>query len=211
MRFKPGEHICVTGVTGSGKTFGVKNAWLPPFPRVIVVDTEGFDFEDFPKVDVRHALKLADSEYRFHVRILLSGHADQDWASVDSLCYGLLDKGHDLAVYFDEVTDYSTATSIPDSMRALIRKSRKRGISVIVGTQRPQFLNKAFLSNSVHRIYYYMSDYDSEHIKDYAPFLKERMAEIPYQSWRSLYEAPDGSVTVIGPATPYNWRNRDKK
>ena len=205
MKIETGQHVSIVGTTGSGKTYFAKNALLPLYSRIIVVDTEDYDFADFPAVSSKKALRLAKSDYRFHVRVRFPPKADD---TLDDLCNGLLEVGHDLAVYFDEVTDFSTPAVIPDSLRGLIRKARKRGITVIVATQRPQFLNKAFLANSQHRIYFYVSDYDRAAIRDYAPWMTERAADIPYGSYRSIYQAPDGTLTVLLPAKEYAWSKR---
>ena len=208
MKLEAGQHISVLGTTGSGKTFFVRNAILPVYDRVLVVDSEDYDFPDFPAVSVPKALRLAKSDYSFYVRVVV---APSETDKLSDLCRGLLAGGHDLAVYIDEITDWTTPTTIPDDLRNLIRKARKRYISVIVGTQRPQFLNKAFLSNSTHRFYFYISDYDRAAIRDYAPWMEERCGEIPYGSWRCLYQAPDGGLTLVAPATPYSWTQRGKR
>jgi hypothetical protein len=199
-------------MTGAGKTYRVKNERLPLFDRVIVVDSEGWrdkkktDFPEFPCVSIKRALRLAKSNYRFFVRIVPKSEAD-----VEELCAGLLAHGHDLAIYFDEVTDYSTPSYIPDQMLRLSRKARHCGITVIVSTQRPQLLNKTFFANSIHHEFFYMQEYDVEHVKSYAPFLQEHMAEMPYESYISLYHAPDGSLVLIAPAKEYDWEARRAK
>lgn len=211
MEIEKGQHLVVLGSTGAGKTFSVRNAYLPPWNRVIVVDTEGYDFNDFPKVSVKQAVRLAKSDYSFVVRIELSADRDTDEPAVKELCGGLLKHGHDLVVYWDEVTDLADANQIPPPLRQLIRKARKRGVSVYVGTQRPAMLSKDFLANAQHRVYFFVSDYDANAVKDYAPFLKEMRGQIPYQSYKSIYQAPDESLTVLAPAEEYDWSGRLRK
>jgi DNA helicase HerA-like ATPase len=213
MQINSGEHVVVLGSTGSGKTFFCRNALLPAFSRIIVLDPEDYDFTDWPRVSVKQALKLAKSDYSFAVRIVLSGNPETDQPIADELNRGLLKDGHDLVVYYDEISDLSDAHKIPPTLRALIRKARKRGITVAVGTQRPALLSKDYLANSQHRIYFFVSDYDAEAIHDYAPWMRERRAEIPYKSYKSIYQAPDESLTVLGPAEEFDWgpRLRRKK
>ena len=127
MIVNKGEHLAVLGTTGSGKTFAVRNTYLPPWQRIIVVDTEEYDFQDFPKVTVKQAINLGKSDYAFAVRVVLSADREADEPLVKELCTGLLKKGHDLVVYWDEVTDLADATQIPPPLRQLIRKARKRG------------------------------------------------------------------------------------
>jgi energy-coupling factor transporter ATP-binding protein EcfA2 len=211
MEIKKGEHLSILGTTGSGKTYAVRNTYLPPWNRIIVVDSEEYDFKDFPKVSIRQALKLAKSDYAFVVRVVISADLKADEPLIKELCQGLLKNGHDLVIYWDEVTDLADAHQIPPPLRQLIRKARKRGISVYVGSQRPAMLNKDFLANAQHRVYFFCSDYDCQSVHDYAPFLQERRAEIPYKSYKSLYQAPDESILVLGPSEEYAWGPRLRK
>lgn len=208
MNIDVGQHVSIVGITGAGKTFYAKNALLPTFERLIIVDTEDYDFTEFARVSVPVAVRLAKSPYRFAVTVEPQG-ADE----LDAFCNGLLDipTPDSLGIYWDEVTDFSTASIIPNSLLSLIRKSRKRGVSCILTTQRPQLLNKNFLANSAHRVYFYISDYDVHHVKEYAPFLAERLPEIPYKSYYSLYQAPDGAISLQGKAIPYDWASRLRK
>ena len=205
MDIKSGQHLSVLGITGSGKTYAVKNAILPTFSRGIIVEGEDMDFNEFPRVDVRTAVRLAMSKYRFFVRT-----EPRNAAELDDLCNGLLsiNVANPTVIDFDEITDYSTPSIIPDSLLGLIRKSRKRGITVVTCTQRPQLLNKSFLANSAHRLYFYISDYDCKHVKEYAPFLVEKLGDISLGSFMSIYQAPDGTITRLGACKPYDWKVR---
>ena len=208
MRIGSGEHLVIVGTPGAGKTQFIIRGLLPIFPRVIVVDTTGDDFTFLPRVSVRRALALARSNYSFRVRVELSGYADEDEIQVDTLCRGLLNpKAVRVAVVFDEVTDYTSASYMPPAMSSLIRKARHHGHTIISATQRLQYINKGFFANSVHRVYFYLSDYDCARVRDYAPWLQDRVAEIPYKSFRSLYQAPDGSVILLGPVPKPGGRN----
>jgi len=194
MKINLGEHVSIVGITGSGKTFFSREGLLPSFSRVLVMDSEDFDFDDYPAVNDYGLKSLLKGNKGWHVRKLLDTPEDADRLSGMVLKYG-----HDMAVYWDEITDFSTPSTIPPNLLKLIRKARKRNITVIVATQRPQLLNKSFLANSAHRIYFAISDYDVRHIKDYAPFLADRLNEIPWGSYRSLYQAPSGELTLLEP------------
>ena len=206
-----GQHAVLLGVPGSGKTFLARNLLLPPAERVLVVDTEEYDFEDFPKVRLKTALRLAKGNSRFVCRVVMSGDFPQNLGPLDELCSGLLKNGHDLYVYFDEITDFADASVIPPSLRALMRKGRKRSITVIAGTQRPQLLNKTVFSNSVHRFVFFISDYDAARIREFAPWVEDHLAEIPWKSYRCIYQGPDSTLTILEPAEEYAWRNRFKR
>ena len=210
MEIKHGEHTTIVGQTGSGKTFFAKNGLLPAFNRIIIVDSEDYDFAEIRAVSVKQALELAHGNKPFVVRVIMAGTIEYDEERLKSLCEGLLEHGHDSTVYIDEVTDFSDTRTIPPYLLSLIRKSRKRRISVIVATQRPQNLNKNFLANSVHQFYFFMDEFDIEYLKhNGAPYLSEQIKFIPKRSFKSIYY--DGEQTVIiRPVPKYNWKKRLK-
>lgn len=210
-KFKPGKHITVLGNVGSGKTYATKNVFIVPWDRIIVLDSEEDDYPEFPNVSAKRALKLAKSDYAFVVRIPTSGVREADEELLEGLCHGLLKDGHDLLLVIEEATDYSDASYIPPYLRALMRRARHRGITVLISTQRPAMMSKDYYALSVHHFFFFLSDYDTSHVKDYAKFLNERMSEIPYESYKCLYQAPDSSVTVLEPVDEYDWKGRLKR
>ncbi len=213
MKIPLGQHSTVLGNVGSGKTFWNRNVMLPPHDRIIVLDSEQDDYPDFPKVSVKRALHLARSDYSFVVRVPTTSIREQDEALVEELCTGLLAKkgGHDFCLLVEEATDYSDASYIPPYLRALMRRARHRKITVIISTQRPAMISKDYYSLAVHHFFFYLSDYDVAHVKEYAPFLAERMPEIKYGSFRCIYQAPDGTITVFDACEEYDWAPRLKR
>ena len=211
MEVKRGEHGALLAKTGEGKSWIERNGIMPLFQQVMVVDTKGVDFNDFPAVSVAKAVKLAKTDYSFYVRLPFSGSRKADLPALETLCQGLLGRGTrrpPLIIVLDEVTDFSDAHSIPDSLRQLIRKGRALGISVWVGTQRPSMLSKDYLANADHTFYLFMRSYDQEANDDWAPFLAECMPEIPHGSHKSLYEGPDAKVVALEPFPEYDWSQR---
>lgn len=200
MKFAAGEHIVVLGATGAGKTYWCRETLLPLWTRVIVVDTEEYDYQNLPAVSVGKAVALARSKDRaFRVRVVFRGdYSEQDAAAIAALCNWLLASGHDTLVVFDETTDFCDANYIPPALRSLIRKARKRNITVAMATQRPAMLSKDAYTQSIHRVVFYLPDYDCAAIKRYAPWAEERMDEVPFKSYRYLYQAPNGEVITIG-------------
>jgi hypothetical protein len=208
-----GQHAIVEGINGTGKTVFCWNALCPTAHRVIVMDTEGMEFEMLPAVSVERAIRLMKSDYSFYVRIPFSGDLKADLERLDSFCKGVRNlrrKGPRTIIYFDEFTDFCDATTIPPNLRSMLRTARKRNVTIVAGTQRPQLMNKTMVANAVHRFYFFMSEYDAEQIKGYAPFVAERLNEIPYKSYRCLYQGPDTQVVVLAPIQPYNWAARLK-
>ncbi len=199
MQFNAGEHLVVLGATGSGKTYWCLETLIPLWNRVIVVDTEEYDYNNLPAVSVGKAVALAGSKDKaFRVRVVFAGDkSPEDEIKLTNLCQGLLTKGHDCLIVFDEATDFSDAQSIPFALRSLVRKARKRKITVGLCTQRPAMISKDAYTQSVHRIVFFLPDYDRRAVKPYAPWIDERMTEIPYGSHRYLYQAPNGEVIVM--------------
>ena len=196
MKFENGQHLTVLGQTGSGKTYWVRNSLIPLWRRVIVADTEDIDYGNLPVVKTKKALELAKGDKAFRVRVVFSGNPAVDEPAMEDLCYGLLDVGHDLLFVVDEATDFSDAHRIPDGLRALVRKARKRNITVAMATQRPAMLSKDVLTQSVHRVYFYLPDYDRAAVKPWAPWMEEAMPQAPYKSFLFIYQSPDGSWRV---------------
>jgi hypothetical protein len=216
VEIQEGQHVILEGINGSGKTWCARNGILPLWDRDLVIDTEGMEFEDFPTVDVKQALKLIRSKYSFYAKLSFTGDLETDLPRLDELCRGIraikATKNpiypDPFSVYFDEFTDFADATMIPPSLRSLIRTLRKRHGSIIAGTQRPQLMNKTMVANAVHRFYFFMSDYDAEQVRSYAPFVRENLSRIPYQSYKCLYQRPDSSVVILSPFPEYPWERR---
>lgn len=194
MKIDEGQHLMVMGVTGSGKTYWVQHELLPSYPRVLVVDTEDYDFANMPRVSTKRAVQLATGDRPFGARVVVNPFAD-----LSQLWEGLVKRGHDLLIYIDEVTDFGRPGRLEEGIITLARKARKRRITLVAATQRPQLLDKTLLANAHHRVYFYLSDYDTAAVRDYCPVLQERMAEIPYGSYRYLYQTPDGVITLEDP------------
>ena len=205
MKIALGQHLSVVGQTGAGKSYFVRNAVLPAFPRNLVIDSTEDDFSDWPAVSMKTAVKLSKSKHAFDARVVYDFRRAPD---IDKLWVDLLAEGGQIAVYLDEATDFADPGRITPELLQFIRKARHRKISMIFGSQRPQLLNKNFLANSQHRVWFYLSDYDCVAVKDYAPFLSDRRSEIPFGSYKSLYQAPDGAVMVLAPTREYNWKER---
>jgi hypothetical protein len=211
IEVKRGEHGALLAKTGEGKSWIERNGIMPLFQQVIVVDTKEVDFNDFPPVSVEKAVRLAKTDYSFYVRLPFAADLEYDLPRLKTLCAGLLKRGTKrppLIIVIDEVTDFADSRKLPDSLRQLIRKGRALGISVWSGTQRPAMLPKDYLANVDHTFYLFMRGYDQEANDDWAPFLAERMPEIPHGSHKSLYEGPDAKVVALEPFPEYDWAER---
>lgn len=215
--WKPGQHGVAIGQTGSGKTWGCKNGVLPAglekTHRLFVVDVEqGFDFPEpvFKARSLSTALKWSAGDKPFIARVefhLVEGDSQTAEEKFDQLAYGLLDGGgHDLFLYIDESTRFSPHGNAFDAYDELIARARKRNISVVSGTQRPQMISKTVYTQSIHRLWWYVDQYDADGwLQRSATPIFERMNEIPWESYRFLYQKPGGSIEKYDPIPEYDW------
>lgn len=198
-RIRLGEHFGAIGSTGSGKTTYFRRVMLPPHRRLLITDTKGTDFRDFPKV-VRPGGQLAeaiplDEDFRWRVSPPRGRAARIEW--IDDLAQGLLDRGEDgdplnLVLYVDESTDFSDAYFISEGLEELVRKARAFGMSLYWGTQRPPGANRWLRDNSVHLQFFYVREQDRKALEQYWPGIGEQLAQVSWGSFRSIYVGPDG-------------------
>jgi hypothetical protein len=195
-----GQHTSVLGETGAGKTYWSRDT-LEKARRVLVVDTEeGFDFspKDWEVVtldQLKRSSALGDASKPFHWAFRpRPGMEEED---VDALCVLLIKRARSMWVYFDEVTDYSDASTCPPALKLLFRKGRKRRISVMASTQRPAGFNHWFSENSQHKILFYFGRYDGDNTS-IGRFMNEHRDEVPYGSYKYIYVAPGDVVSIHG-------------
>jgi hypothetical protein len=124
---------------------------------------------------------------------------------MEEFCDALLTTGsHKFTLYIDEVTDYADAWTVGDELSALIRKARKRDITVIVGSQLPKGLNNWFVSNSRHVFVFGMLPEDAERWVN-VRWIQDVMPQIPIGSFKFAYRDPIGRVFIMEPVEKYNW------
>ena len=209
LSIQSGEHWFIVGQTGAGKTYFETNFVLPRIRRQIVVDTEERDFPDdiWVPVAVSKAISLAKGNGAFRVRVPM-GVEDEGRDDLDLLSRGLLRSGHDTLLYVDELADFCRNGHVTGTTLGLIRKARKRGISVHAGTQRPQDVHKGFYTQAQHHVWFYIEPADVYYWHLKAPYLDENMASIPFKSFKWLHHAPSGSVTTYDPVPEFKgWKD----
>jgi hypothetical protein len=211
----PGEHLTAFGSTGSGKTFAIKNAVLPWKKRFIVGDSEfdpkkgSYDFTEkaFVICDGDRAARIAAGKKNFRLLVPLKT-GEEGFEQVESMCEKMLYGGaHDVAVYLDEITDFADAWSVGSHLEGLIRKARKRNISVYLGSQLPKGVNTWFSSNSRHLLVFGMYEEDANTWSRRLPWLEPILPQIPIGSFKFAYRSPNGSVTLCDPVEEYPWGN----
>lgn len=185
-----GEHSTFVASTGEGKTWALREWAAATADRSLVIDTEGMDFPDayFPAVKPERALGALRSDKPFRLRVEWPvGDAGRD--RFDAFCYGMLKRGHHARILIDEVADFSDASWIGDGLLALVRKGRKRGLSIFPGTQRPQHLHKIFPSQSRHLFVGYLDEEDQGRWDRNSgpPWLKEWLPKLQSGEFKWVY------------------------
>ena len=100
----------------------------------------------------------------------------------------------------DELTDFSSATSMGVWLKSLFRKARKRNINLYWASQRPAGVNKWAFDNSAHKMFFFIKDYDRYNLEKYFHGLGEQLQRIEWESYQSIYVDPSGAYTLIDKA-----------
>ncbi len=199
VKLKPGEHYMIIGSTGSGKTYFAKKVLLPPWPRVLVIDTENMQFEDYKelKTTADKVISKLPKDKAFRFRYV----PEIEWKEeLEVISQDLLLTGRNMVIYIDEVTDFSDAHVIGPEFSALVRKARKRDISVFAGTQRPQGVNKWLFSNAIWKQFFYTQPFDRKYLDDLYPGIAESVGQIKWHTYESILVGPDGEMKYLGSA-----------
>ena len=194
MKMHIGEHYMMIGSTGSGKTYFARNFLLKQFSRVLVIDSEDMEFADYNqiKADPQNIARKLPKDKNFHWRYvpdLINAKQEMEYIS-----QSLLEYGHEVVIYIDEITDFSDAHSISPWLSALIRKARKRKISVIIATQRPQGVNKWLFNNSIWKQFFYIQPFDLHYLDELWKGISEIVSQVSWKSYESVLISPDGIV-----------------
>jgi DNA helicase HerA-like ATPase len=204
LKLSLGEHGTIVGTTGSGKTEWAKSLLLPSTGRGIIIDTEdGYDFSPsrFRTVSLETSVRLGRSSRPFMVRVDM----DRFDPRAEDYFTQLLNV-HDTVIYVDEANDFSDGHEHVSAYLNLLRKSRKRRVSVWSSTQRPALVHKTIFTQSVHKVYFAVDSYDSESwLRRYAPHIYDMLPSIPYGSYRWIYSGPDSVPHIYAPITPHRW------
>ena len=196
---KLGEHSLIIGTTGAGKTYFFQK-FAKGWKRVLVIDTEdGYDFTEknwhiLNGADecVRYLYEFTNSTKPFRASCRLNSH---DNVGLDKICRYLLEHMTNMLFYVDEVTDFSDPHYISPDFEKLIRAARKRRITVVVSSQRPQGISRWIYSNCAHKWIFYIQPDDAELCKKYMPKTVDSIELLHYKQYDFLYVGPDGKVT----------------
>lgn len=204
LNFRLGQHMGLVGSTGGGKTYWAKHFLLPRFNRVLVVDSEQMEFDDYRLLKIGsespRVLKASiprDVKKGFHWRISPPRAAKPQW--MEGIAAALLDiTDSHMVVYIDEVTDFSDAQWIGDMMKELVRKGRKRHLSVVWASQRAPGVNHWLAENSVWRVLFFTLPFDRVKMDKFWPGMSKVVAGIEYDSHDFIMITPSGAIKIYG-------------
>ncbi|HIP90491.1 MAG TPA: AAA family ATPase [Candidatus Nanopusillus sp.] len=143
------EHIAVLGMTGTGKTYFIKDLIRrakSKGKKIVILDLER-DYHDvgaFTLKDWRNIGVYKDKKQV--LRILTEDYED---GQVQDKIYNYIFRNmRNWIVVIDEVHNQGGHQSkLSSSLKKLITRGRKRGLKLIVASQRPSLIDKTILSN----------------------------------------------------------------
>lgn len=216
IKIAPNEHVGILGITQSGKSYFARKALLTYFRRLLVIDTE--EKGEFPPSSGFHQMdyRLLNPQNKELIAIFAGVAKNKKTGKSASfrwnipwpvgqegiernevLCAMLLRYGTDMALYYDEVSDFVNTHYIGEEFNALMRKSAKRHVNIIWTSQRLQSVHKDIYGNTAHVFSFSMTDYDAYALRSTLPWIRDRVKEVPFGSHRALYRNPQGKIQVV--------------
>ena len=152
---KPGSRLLVVGQTGSGKTRGmIYHAVRQPLP-IVILDTkiEGA-FEAIPGATVSDGLDIGAlyAHYDEHPDgapvIIRPLAGEYEPGRLDAFLLALYDACEHACIVIDELYSVHVGTTAGPGLTALLTRGRSRGLTVIMGAQRPRRISLFCLSET---------------------------------------------------------------
>jgi hypothetical protein len=204
--FGPQEHVGAIGTTRAGKSTLFKRKIIPEQSRVLAVDTKNEDWNHLPVVQWKTALtriQLADKlkgnhagKFRWRIRLGVGEAAEEE---ANQFAYEALKKLRNVTIYWDEIGSYCTAQRIGDGLKMLITQGGGRDLRFYWGTQRTAGVNGFIADNTAHMFLFHVKMKDRTRIKAFWPYYPELAPQVPFQSYKFIYEDPSGEARVMGP------------
>lgn len=145
--WRQGEHISITGTTGSGKTVAA-NTILWHRDNTLALRSKSDD-SPLPGRLVRTAREFArDHEHdRFLLDPTYANQGAEFWKALEQVW-----REGKWCVYLDELHYLSKWKSVTDSAERLLTQGRSKKISIVTGMQRPVGVTRYAMSQSTHLI-----------------------------------------------------------
>jgi hypothetical protein len=207
LKFLPNEHVGCVGATQSGKTTFAKKVLIDSWNRVLIVDTKGVDFRDYPTVGWKRAVdgiaqadkskgNHTDSKFRWRLPFGVGKKAEHE---VDEFSKAVLSKTPNVTVYFDELGAYTTSYRIPHGLSALAAQGAGKGRRLYWSSQRPARVHGDIWDNTVNLFVFAQHPKDRQAIRRNFPAYDEFQGQIEFGTYKFAYQNPAGKVVIGGP------------
>lgn len=158
--WKIGEHIAAVGDTGTGKTFLISEL-VKARKYVVIFRTKPDDirFDGFKKVRKAEAM----DDVKGNDRILLTpAYERQAWEGWHALERAW--RQGNWTIVIDELW-YAEKIGLKEPIERLLTQGRSKGISVIIGMQRPAQISRFAISQCTHLFTFRVDGRDADTIK----------------------------------------------
>lgn len=156
-----GQHIAVVGDTGTGKTYLVSK--LTELRQYVVIFRTKPDDIKFP--GFRKARTVAALDDMYETRILLEPKHGQQMRQGYELFTRVFDQGG-WTVVIDEEWFVEARLKLTEYVETLLTQGRSKGISVVVGMQRPARISRFTISQCTHLFSFRIEGRDLQTMKE---------------------------------------------
>ncbi|MBI3936932.1 MAG: hypothetical protein HY323_08140 [Betaproteobacteria bacterium] len=186
--WEQGEHCCVIGDTGSGKTtlmYGLDGepGLLSWRKYAIALRSKGDDAKWLTAKRVKVALPAMKDPELFHIELFpRRGHEAREFKIALETAY----RQKNTAVYLDETYHADKLLKLRPIIDDLLTRGRSLGITVVTGLQRPVGVSRFAISQSKHVISFAQEGRDAKTIAEATtPRMVEVLEQLPrhYFAW----------------------------
>ncbi|HIP90266.1 MAG TPA: DUF87 domain-containing protein [Candidatus Nanopusillus sp.] len=142
------EHIAILGMTGTGKTYFIRDIIKKAkmnSTKIIILDIEE-DYGNLGAIVLKNYKNISKYKNKQVIRLLTEDYNEDQ---MQSHVYDYVFKNvRNALIVIDEVHNQGGEQSKLDAnLKRLITRGRKRGLKLIVASQRPALVDKTILSN----------------------------------------------------------------
>jgi len=162
FEWRQGEHLAITGETGSGKSTLAAGLLAARWPYYAVVKTKPDDVR-YPGRTIARAASMESKHNRF-ILDLSEARREVQEARVREITESAWKQGG-WTIYYDELF-YLERLGLVDTVEHLLTQGRSKGLTVVVGMQRPARITRFALSQATHVISFSQEGRDAKILRD---------------------------------------------